>query len=123
MTPISRLVNSSQVSSESDPPLSDSLLIKWRPMTGMVGEAAGGGIGSWESDGNYAIIPSRGLLVSWLVSVSSEQIMGFIVQGECLSTSSPHFLDVFRSHYLELSHPLHPLLLFPKTLCSSSLQQ
>jgi DNA-binding beta-propeller fold protein YncE len=76
MIPISGIVNASLVSSDSDPPLSsDSILIKWRPVTA-------GGIGSWDTGGNHTIITSGGaVFVSWLVSLLSEEIMGFIVQG------------------------------------------
>jgi hypothetical protein len=76
MIPISGIVNASEVSSASDPPLSsDSILIKWRPVTAT-------GIGSWDNGGNHTIIASGGgVLVSWLVSLLSEEIMGFIVQG------------------------------------------
>jgi hypothetical protein len=80
MIPISRVVNASLVSSASDPPLSsDSILIKWRPVT------AAAGIGSWDNGGgNHTIIMTPGgggVLVSWLVSLLSEEIMGFILQG------------------------------------------
>jgi hypothetical protein len=53
MIPISRVVNASLVSSASDPLLpSDSILIKWRPVT-----AAAAGIGSWDNGGgNHTII-------------------------------------------------------------------
>jgi hypothetical protein len=86
MTPISDIVNSSQVSSNSDPPLSsDSILVKWRPMTAA-------GIGSWDQ-GGHKIIPG-GLFVSWLVSILSEEIMGFVVKGlslvSFLSSPLPH---------------------------------
>jgi hypothetical protein len=94
--PISQLVNSSQVSS-SDPALSpDSILIKWRPVTSA-------GIGSWE---NHATV-SGGRLLSWLVSLLTEDVMGFVVEGSfvCLvlhhSFPSPHNLLV-----LPLSCPL-----------------
>jgi hypothetical protein len=80
MIPISRVVNASLVSSASDPPLSsDSILIKWRPVT------AAAGIGSWDNGGgNHTIIMTPGgggVLVSWLVSLLSEEIKGFILQG------------------------------------------
>jgi hypothetical protein len=85
MIPISRVVNASLVSSASDPPLSsDSILIKWRPVT------AAAGIGSWDNGGNHMIIMTPGgggVLVSWLVSLLSEEIKGFILQG--LSVSLP----------------------------------
>jgi hypothetical protein len=82
MLPISRIVNSSRVSSASDPPLSsDSILIKWRPVSAV------SGIGSWEpssSSSSHTIlsIPGGGVLVSWLVSLLGDQIKGFIVKGE-----------------------------------------
>ena len=80
MIPISRVVDASLVSSASDPPLSsDSILIKWRPVT------AAAGIGSWDNGGgNHTIIMTPGgggVLVSWLVSLLSEEIKGFILQG------------------------------------------
>jgi DNA-binding beta-propeller fold protein YncE len=83
MLPISRIVNSSRVSSASDPPLSsDSILIKWRPVSAV------SGIGSWEpsssSGSRHRIlsIPGGGVLVSWLVSLLSEEIKGFIIKGK-----------------------------------------
>ena len=79
MTPISRIVVSSRVSSDSDSQISsDSILIKWRPVT------AAAGMGSWESNGsgNHTITISGGVLVFWLVSLSSEEIVGFVIQGE-----------------------------------------
>lgn len=76
MIPISQLVDSDRVSSDSDPVLSaDSILIKWRPAQQQ------GGIESWEC-GNHTIISPVGYFVSWLVSLSSEEIVGFIVQGQ-----------------------------------------
>jgi hypothetical protein len=93
MIPISRVVNASLVSSASDPPLSsDSILIKWRPVT------AAAGIGSWDNGGNHTIIMTPGgggVLVSWLVSLLSEEIKGFILQG----------LSVFSSFLPALPHP------------------
>jgi hypothetical protein len=90
MIPISGVVDAALVSSASDPPLSsDSILIKWRPVTAA-------GIGSWDNGGgNHTIIMTPGgggVLVSWLVSLLSEEIKGFIVQG--LSLSSLSFLSV-----------------------------
>jgi hypothetical protein len=87
MIPISRVVNASEVSSASDPPLSsDSILIKWRPVT-----TAAAGIGSWDNGGgNHTIIMTPGgggVLVSWLVSLLSEEIKGFILQGLSVSLS------------------------------------
>jgi DNA-binding beta-propeller fold protein YncE len=113
MIPISRVVNASLVSSASDPPLSsDSILIKWRPVTTA-------GIGSWDNGGNHIMTPGGGgVLVSWLVSLLSEEIKGFIVQG--LSSHPipplPHPGVFFRSRLLNLSHPLHPVLLLLPTL-------
>ena len=83
MAPISRLVDSSQAFSDSDPQMSvpsGSLLITWRIIT-----AGGGGMGSWNNanQSNQSLILPGGVFVSWLVSVSSEKIMGFIVQGFC----------------------------------------
>jgi hypothetical protein len=88
---ISRIVNSSQVSSASDPPLSsDSILIKWRPVSAV------SGTGSWEPSIGIGIrshtilsIPAGGVLVSWLVSLLSDEIKGFIVEG--LSSSPLYF--------------------------------
>jgi hypothetical protein len=90
MIPISYIANSSRVSSDSDHPLPlDSILIKWRPVSAVLG------IGSWESSHMILNIPG-GVFVSWLVSLSSEAIMGFIVQGQCVSLtpllSFPHHL-------------------------------
>jgi hypothetical protein len=86
LAPLSMVVNSSLVSSLSDPPLSPGdILIKWRPVT----ESA---IGSWQ---NQTIIPGSRLL-SWLVSMSTMEITGFVVKGRdrqtVLSTSHlfPH---------------------------------
>jgi DNA-binding beta-propeller fold protein YncE len=78
MLPISGIVDSSQVSSASDPPLSsDSILIKWRPVSAV------SGIGSWEPSSHTLLsIPAGGVLVSWLVSLLSEEIKGFIIKGE-----------------------------------------
>jgi hypothetical protein len=78
MFPISRIVNSSRVSSASDPPLSsNSILIKWRPVSVV------SGIGSWEPNSHTILsIPAGGVLVSWLVSLLSEEIKGFIAKGE-----------------------------------------
>jgi hypothetical protein len=112
MIPISRVVNASLVSSASDPPLSsDSILIKWRPVT------AAAGIGSWDNGGgNHTIIMTPGgggVLVSWLVSLLSEEIKGFILQGLCLSSLLPSLTPgvLFRSRLLNLSHPLHRVFL------------
>ena len=77
MTPISRIVSSPLISSDVTSQLSpDSILIKWRPLTA-AGEVD---IGSWSSSNNHTIIVPGGVLVSWLVSVSSEEIMGFIIE-------------------------------------------
>jgi hypothetical protein len=89
MIPISRVVNASLVSSAFDPALSsDSILIKWRPVTAA-------GIGSWDNGGgNHTIIMTLGgggVLVSWLVSLLSEDIMGFILQGLSVCLLSPSF--------------------------------
>lgn len=73
MTPVSRVVNVTQVSSEFDPPLvPHSILIKWHPLTG--------GDGSWDEEDNYALITPvrKSIVVSWLVRLSSQEI---IVQG------------------------------------------
>jgi hypothetical protein len=117
MIPISGIVNASEVSSASDLPLSsDSILIKWRPVTAA-------GIGSWDNGGNHTIIIAPGggcVLVSWLVSLLSEEIKGFILQGlSFLLPSFPSSYSVlFRSSLLNLSHPLHPVLLsFSWHLC------
>jgi hypothetical protein len=105
--PISRVVNSSRVLSRSDPPLSsDSMLIKWRPVTVT-------DVGSWE---NHTVLPG-GRLLSWLVSLSSEDIMGFIVEGLCVVCSLfSHFLFVIcqipspRSISFTSSNTLLPIL-------------
>jgi hypothetical protein len=94
MIPISGVVNSSSVVSVSDPSLSaDSLLIKWRPLTMTT-------IGSWE---DQTILPG-GRLLTWLVSLSSDEIKGFIVEGTvcdlllslqiCFFTFLPHSLVI-----------------------------
>jgi hypothetical protein len=119
MIPISRVVNASLVSSASDPPLSsDSILIKWRPVT-----AAAAGIGSWDN-GNHTTITTPGgggVLVSWLVSLLSEEIKGFILQGLSVFSSFlpalPHPGVFFRSRLLDFSHPLHRVLLRSLCLC------
>ena len=74
MTPISRIVNSSRVSSDFDPYLPyGSILIKWRPVSPMTG------VELWETN-QTTLIPGS-VFVSWLVSVSTEEIRGFIVTG------------------------------------------
>ena len=139
MTPLSRVVDSSRVSSDSDPPLSsDSILIKWRRIAAMAMAGGEEEIGSWTNDNNHQIIITPGgvavaVFVSWLVSVSSEKIMGFVLQGQnrqCfhsfnLSSFLPSLTHslmscpvLIRCHLLELSHLLHSRLLFSKTLCS-----
>jgi hypothetical protein len=84
---ISGVVNSSRVSSAFDPLLSsDSILIKWRSVSAV------SGIGSWEPSSHTILsIPAGGVLVSWLVSLLSEEIKGFIVRGE----SFPLFFSLF----------------------------
>jgi hypothetical protein len=92
MLPISRVVNSSRIVLPSDPPLpSDSILVKWRPVTLS-------GIGSWE---NQTILPG-GRLVAWLVSLLTEEIIGFVVQGllSFLSFSFSPMPDPNSSNYL-----------------------
>jgi hypothetical protein len=90
--PISHIVNSSRVSSVSDPPMSsDFLLVKWRPVS------SGGG--SWE---DHAIIPG-GRLLSWLVSLLNEDIMGFIVEGGDLLISS--LVSLLHSEQISIPHP------------------
>jgi hypothetical protein len=127
MIPISRVVNASLVSSASDPPLSsDSILIKWRPVTAAAAAAAAG-IGSWDNGGgNHTIVMTpggEGVLVSWLVSLLSEEIKGFILQGLCLSSLLPSLTPpvcvLFRSRLLNLSHPFHPVLPPPTLLLRS----
>jgi hypothetical protein len=93
MIPISGIVDATLVSSASDPLLSsDSIFIKWRPVSAA-------GIGSWDNGGNHTIITpgGGGVLVSWLVSLVSEEIKGFIVQGLSVPLSflpSPVFLQI-----------------------------
>jgi hypothetical protein len=109
MTPISFIANSSRVSSDSDPPLFlDSILIKWRPVSAV------SGIGSWKSSHMILNIPG-GVFVSWLVSLSSEVIMGFIVQGQCVS----HFFSLRLSFVPSPS--ASPSCLFPDPISSTSL--
>jgi hypothetical protein len=87
MTPLSMLVNSSLVSSPSDPSLSpNETLIKWRPMT----ESA---IGSWE---DQTILPG-GRLLSWLVSLRRREVTGFVVEG---TDTSPLPLSLTHTHAL-----------------------
>ena len=110
MTPLSRVVDSSRVSSDSDPPLSsDSILIKWRRIAAMAMAGGEEEIGSWTNDNNHQIIITPGgvavaVFVSWLVSVSSEKIMGFVLQGQTVpSYSLTHVLsssDAISSSYL-----------------------
>jgi hypothetical protein len=119
MIPISGIVNASEVASAFDLPVpSDSILIKWRTVSAV------SGIGSWEPNSHMILsIPAGGVLVSWLVSLLSEEIKGFIIKGECESvfffcssllpffflSSSSSSLEciLFRSHVLLLSHSLH----------------
>jgi DNA-binding beta-propeller fold protein YncE len=95
MLPISRIVNASRVSSASDPPLSsDSILIKWRPVSAV------SGIGSWVPNKHMILsIPGGGVLVSWLVSLLSEEIKGFIVKGESVLYFLPHLQCTSRSFF------------------------
>jgi hypothetical protein len=119
MFPISRVVHSTEVSSASDPSLSsDSILIKWRPVSAV------SGIGSWEPSSHTILkIPAGGVLVSWLVSLLSDEIKGFIVKGEFLSSLFLHhhrFLlsSCFRSYLLLLFHSLHRI--FPQLIILAS---
>jgi hypothetical protein len=114
LIPLSGVVNSSDIVSVTDPPLPvDSLLIKWCPVT-MIG------IGSWE---DHSII-SGGRLLSWLVSLSSDEVKGFVVESEIphpTHTDSFLFrslLFLFRSSVSLLSHLLHRIyqFLLSKTL-------
>jgi hypothetical protein len=93
MSPLSMLVNSSLVSSPSDPPLSpDEMLIKWCPMT----ESA---IGSWE---DQTITPA-GRLLSWLVSLRTREVIGFVVEGTSpflRPLSCPPALDIISPSYV-----------------------
>ena len=100
LIPISGLVNPSEVTSDSDPALpTDSILIKWRPV--VLGDA---GIESWNVD-NVMIIHGS-VFMYWLVSISGEEIMGFIVQGESfsplfsLTVPYPYLADLIPSTYL-----------------------
>jgi hypothetical protein len=117
MIPISHIVNSSRVSLDSDPPLSsDSILIKWRPVKVS-------GIGSWDTNSYTILTIPGGVFLSWLVSLSSEEIRGFIIEG--LYSSSPFFLHhrLFRYHLLPLSHLFHPILFLRSCHLSLYLQQ
>jgi hypothetical protein len=55
-----------------------------------------------------------GVFVSWLVSLSSEAIMGFIVQGQCVSLFSP-------PSFLRSLTICFPSFLFPDPVSSTSL--
>jgi hypothetical protein len=101
MLPISRIVNSSRVSSASEPPLScDSILIKWRLVSAV------SGIGSWKPISHTILsIPAGGVLVSWLVSLLSEEIKGFIVKGERDSLLCSLTMFFFPSSLLVLQIP------------------
>jgi hypothetical protein len=117
MIPISHIVNSSRVSLDSDPPLSsESILIKWRPVKVS-------GIGSWDTNSYTILTIPGGVFLSWLVSLSSEEIRGFIIEG--LYSSSPFFLHhrLFRYHLLPLSHLFHPILFLRSCHLSLYLQQ
>lgn len=125
MIPTSQIVDSSLVSSASDPSLSsDSILLKWRSVR------AGGGFGSWCSSEQTIIIPG-GHFMSWLVSLSSEEIQGFIIQSLSLIVSPPRIFLQFSYHLppsyafyrpslLNVSHLLHRVLpfFFSKTFVS-----
>jgi hypothetical protein len=117
MIPISRIVNSSRVSSASDPPLSSgSILIKWRPVSAV------SGIGSWEPSSHTILnIPAGGVLVLWLVSLLSEEIKGFIVKGDSVSVSSlsPFLCLQILLDLILISSPLF-LLQIPCPLPTSS---
>jgi hypothetical protein len=108
MVPISGLVNAAEVSSASDPPLSsDSILIKWRPVSAV------SGIGSWEPSNHTILsIPVGGVLVSWLVSLLSEEIKGFVVKSECdlcsCFLSFPHHCTLLSSLLLVPQIPCPP---------------
>lgn len=85
MTPISRIVNTSRVLSDSDDLLSsNSILIKWQTVT------AESRVGSWADSSNQTLIAPGGVLVSWLISLSTQKIMGYILQGLCHLTGSSH---------------------------------
>ena len=75
MIPISRLVNSSQVFSESHSLPSGWILIKWRTVSAV------SGIGSWDTNSHMIFTLPGGIFVSWLVRLSSEEIIGFIIKG------------------------------------------
>jgi hypothetical protein len=90
LSPLSVVLNSSQVSSVSDPPLStDSMLIKWRPVTLL-------GIGSWE---DFSIIPG-GRLLSWLVSFLKKEIVGFIIEGIALQSPAAYLTHLSSCSFL-----------------------
>ena len=94
--PISRVVNASRVSSDSDPSLPlHAILVKLHPVSEEIER-----FGSWDS-GNYTVITPGGVIVSWLVSLSSEDIMGFIVQGilAFLISITRSSLDLISSSY------------------------
>ena len=72
MTPISRIVDSTRVSSDSDPIFpSNSILIKWHPTSSAVSQ----------TDSNHTMIIPGGVFLSWLVNLSTEEINGFVVKG------------------------------------------
>lgn len=86
---MSRIIDSSQVTSDSDPPLShDSILIKWCPMSDVLVL----GNRCWQS--NHTMMVPGGVFLYWLVSVSSEEITGFIVKGLFFFFFCPLFLTL-----------------------------
>lgn len=115
MIPISRLVNSSQVFSESHSLPSGWILIKWRTVSAV------SGIGSWDTNSHMIFTLPGGIFVSWLVRLSSEEIMGFLIKGlhrffqsltnffssDPLSSSYLIFFIDYSSSSRRLSSPSH----------------
>lgn len=89
MTPISRIINSSQVFLDYEPSLPfDSMLVQWRPVSTV------SSLGSGET--NSSTIITGAVFVSWLVSLSNEEVKGFIVKGEIQFCVFPRRVDSFQ---------------------------
>jgi hypothetical protein len=102
------------------------------------------GIGFWEPNNHTILrIPGGGVLVSWLVSLLSEEIKGFIVKGECnpllflaYFVSSPDFFSssssdpIFSSYHIYFmeysnssSSPLFISISLNKTLSAPTIRE
>ena len=128
MIPISRIINSTPESNFLLSP--DSILIQWRPVTAVLE------MGPWDSRNHTMIVP-EGVFMSWLVNLSTEEIMGFIIQSmECLfiflltlssdpvsSTSFIYFIQSWAhgDRYLSISNP--GINISNKTLSSRAIHE